>query len=227
MHSIGRVPEKPNVRALQAFCGIMQEKWYKIADRGTHHWSYPITSMMIGYADEFGWDCVKETLKHLRNKQSELYREDISAHEDADQAKINRYLIGLSQAAGRDVRPYFAHFKLYVSENAAAYLDSLQLPAWDKTYLVQPTVLEIPENSVLSIPCGKTELLGYAAEARIEWEPQTACGGTIMTHRDGHTLYTPKENFTGEDTLIYHLYNVHGKSVKKQLKIRVKPTSTP
>lgn len=214
-------PEHPGTQE------IMQEKWYKIADRGTHHWSYPITSMMIGYAEEFGWDCVKETLKHLRNKQSELYREDISAHEDADQAKINRYLIGLSQAAGRDVRPYFAHFKLYVSENAAAYLDSLQLPAWDKTYLVQPTVLEIPENSVLSIPCGKAELLGYAAGPRIEWEPQTACGGTIMTYRDGHTLYAPKENFTGEDTLIYHLYNVHGKSVKKQLKIQVKPTSTP
>lgn len=201
---------------------VMQDKWYKISNKGTHHWSYPVTSMMIGYAEEFGWDCVKATIKRLRNKEDEMYKWSFVQNAEHDQAKIDRYLIGLSQAARRDVRPYFAHFKLFPSEGAASHLDGLKLPKWDLSYLVQPEQTTTGRNEPLAIPCGKAQILSFARRSRIKWNPTTAQGGTVTLRKPGEAVYTPAPDFTGEDIISYHLSNHQGKGVEKKLRITVK-----
>ncbi len=200
---------------------IMQEKWYKISTKGTHHWSYPITSMMIAYAEDFGWPCVKAAIKRFRDVNDPLNKWDFIDTSDYDQAKIDRYLISLSEAAGRDVRPYFAHFKLFPSCGTNLYLDSLKLPKWDMTYWVQPKETGTGKNMSLTIPCGKDTLLSFAKESRILWLSTTAKGGKVEYRSKGEAVYTPAPGFSGEDTLTYELYNEYGITVKKTLTIKV------
>lgn len=199
---------------------IMQDKWYKVSTKGTHHWSYPITTMMIGYAEEFGWECVKTTIKRIRDTKGEMYQWDFLKGADDDQAKIDRYLIGLSEAAGRDVRPYFAHFKMFPSDGAARHLDSRKLPEWDLTYLVQPEVLTTPQGTALNIPCGAAQLLSFAEGSDIRWKPESANGGTV-TRKGDTAVYTPKSGFRGVDVLYYRTSNQYGKNVVKELRITV------
>ena len=201
---------------------IMEEKWYKVSTKGTHHWSYAVTSMMIAYAEDFGWDCVKTAIKRLRDQNDGLYKWNFIAGDDHDQAKIDRYLIALSVAAGRDVRPYFAHFKMFPSGGTVMYLNSLNLPKWDMTYLAEPKVTVAEKNTTLTIPCGAPELLSFAKDSRIHWVKQTAEGGTVVYHEKGEAFYTPAPGFSGVDTLTYELSNEYGVTVKKTLKITVK-----
>lgn len=200
---------------------IMQDQWYKISTKGTHHWSYPITSMMIGYAETFGWECVKTTIKRLRDINGDMYTWPFVINADVDQAKIDRYLIGLSESAQRDVRPYFAHFKLFASEGAAAYLNNKKLPKWDLTYLAQPKELRTAKNTPFSIACGSAELLSFAEKSRIEWVPSTQMGGNVSMQDNGHAIYTPKPGFSGVDVLKYTLYNHYGQSAVKEMHITV------
>lgn len=201
---------------------IQQEKWYKISTKGTHHWSYAITSMMIGYAEDFGWDCVKTTIKRLRDPEDGVNKWDFIDTGDHDQAKIDRYLIGLSVAAQRDVRPYFAHFKLYPSSGTNVYLNSLKLPKWDMTYWVQPEQTTTDKNSALTLPCGNAELLSFAKGSRIQWHPVSAHGGKVQYRGKGEAIYTPAPGFSGVDTLTYELANEYGVTVKKSINITVK-----
>lgn len=201
---------------------IRQEKWYKISTKGTHHWSYAITSMMIAYAEDFGWDSVKAVIKRLRDPNDSLNKGDFIDTSDHDQAKIDRYLIALSVAAQRDVRPYFAHFKLFPSSGTNVYLDSLNLPKWDMTYWVQPEQTTTEKNTPLTIPCSNTELLSFAKGSRIHWHPGTAHGGKVLYRDKGEALYTPAPGFSGVDTLTYELGNEYGTTVRKSLHITVK-----
>ena len=207
----------PNDKGMQE---IMQDKWYKIANKGTHHWSYPITSMMIAYAEDFGWECVKGTIKRLRDKDDAMYKWDFVQGADADQAKIDRYLIGLSEAAKRDVRPYFAHFKMFPSAGAAAYLDKLGLTKWDMTYLVQPEKLSTVKNVPLSLACGRNELLSFAKKSSIQWHPVSKMGGRVSMQGKDKAVYTPLDGFTGEDTIRYRVANEFG-FVDKEMRIVV------
>ncbi len=199
---------------------IMQDNWYKDSSKGTHHWSYAVTSMMIGYAEEFGWDCVKATIKRIRDTKGEMYTWDFVQGADADQAKIDRYLIGLSEAAQRDVRPYYAHFKMFPSAGAAKHLDALALPKWDLSYLAQPETTTTKSGTALSIPCGNTELLSFAKGSEIKWKSTTAQGGKVKC-KGGKATYTPAAGFTGVDTLTYQITNECGQCAVKTLKITV------
>ena len=199
---------------------IMQDKWYKISNKGTHHWSYPITSMMIAYAEDFGWERMKVVIKRLRDRKDAMYSWDFVQKADGDQAKIDRYLIGLSEAAKRDVRPYFAHFKMFPSAGAAAYLDKLNLPKWDITYLVQPESLSTLKNVPMTIPCGPDKLLSFAKKSTIKWHPVTENGGRVTMQGKGQAVYKPLDGFTGTDVLRYQVSNEYG-SVEKEMRITV------
>ena len=201
---------------------IQQEKWYKISTKGTHHWSYAVTSMMIAYAEDFGWNCVKTTLKRMRDPEDGLNKWDCIDTSDHDQAKIDRYLIALSVAAQRDVRPYFAHFKMYPSSGTNVYLDSLKLPKWDMTYWVQPEQTTTDKDTPLILPCGNAELLSFAKGSRIQWAPASAHGGKVQYQDKGEATYTPAPGFSGVDTLTYELANEYGVTVKKSINITVK-----
>ncbi|MBQ2814952.1 MAG: M60 family metallopeptidase [Akkermansia sp.] len=204
-----------------AMAEIRQDMWYKIDSKGTHHWSYPITSMMIGYAEDFGWECIKDTIRRLRNKEDDMYKWDFVQGGDHDQAKIDRYLIGLSEAAKRDVRPYFAHFKLFPSDGAARYLDKLRLPRWDLTYLVRPESASTAQDQPLVIPCGEARLLSFAKQSRIRWNDSSGQGGRVTWLDKETVMYTPKPGFRGEDVLRYQLFNEHGKTVEKEFVVTV------
>ncbi len=200
---------------------IMEEKWYKVSNKGTHHWSYPITSMMIAYAEDFGWSCVRTAIKRLRDQNDLLNKADFIGTYDHDQAKIDRYLIALSEAAGRDVRPYFAHFKLFPSSGTVVYLDKQKLPKWDATYWVQPKQTSTSKNTPLTLPCGAAELLSHAKGSGIRWQKNTAKGGKVEYLPKGEAIYTPAPGFSGVDTLTYELSNEYGTTARKTIEITV------
>lgn len=205
---------------------IKQEDWYKISTKGTHHWSYPITSMMLGYTVDFGWKPFKETLRRMRNPQDAMYKwdfvqGDMNDQVKRDQAKIDRYLIGLSEEAKRDVRPYFEHFKLRPSEGAASYLDKKAFPKWDLSYLPVSAALTTSPDTALTIPNPSKTILSMAGPATIVWKNKTA-NGSVKTLENGDAVYTPRKGFAGEDKIAYVLKNSAGMSPVKFLPVQVK-----
>lgn len=200
---------------------IKQPGWYSISTKGTHHWSYPITSMMLGYTEDFGWEPFKKVIHRLRDKSDAMYSWPFTQKKHDDQAKIDRYLIGLSEEAKRDVRPYFAHFQMLPSPGAAEYLDKLALPRWDLSHLPTPAVTETQAGKALTIPQPEKTLLSMAGDSTLKWgAPEN---GTLSTDGDGNAVYTPKPGFTGTDRLPYTLKNKVGESPVKYLPIKVTP----
>lgn len=205
---------------------IKQEGWYSISTKGTHHWSYPVTSMMLGYTEDFGWEPLKETIRRLRDKNDSMYKWDFvqgtgKDRAKQDQAKIDRYLIGLSEEGKRDVRPYFEHFKMRPSPGAADYLNKLNLPRWDLSYLPLPEVATTTAGQSLTIPNPQKSVLSMAGETKIVWKNKTPHGQTVVSD-NGDLVYTPDAEFTGEDKLPYVLSNSVGDSPVKYLPVMVK-----
>lgn len=199
---------------------IKQKDWYKISTKGTHHWSYPVTSMMIGYAEDFTWKNIRDFLHRYRNFDGDpLNQHAFLKGKFDDQAKIDRYLIGLSEQAKRDVRPYFAHFDYLPSDGAKAYLDSLKLPAWDAIYLPIPEVTTTASNTPLVIKDVQKSLLTMAKNPEIILDGQPAHGKAEL--KDGNLVYTPNPGFKGKDAIPYILKNNVGTSPKKTLTITV------
>lgn len=198
---------------------IKQADWYKISTKGTHHWSYPVTSMMLGYTEDFGWEPFKKTIHRLRDREDPMYSWPFTSKRSDDQAKIDRYLIGLSEEAGRDVRPYFAHFYLLPSEGAAAYLDNLALAKWDATHLPPPAVATTGKNESLTIPQPEKTVLSMAGAVTLKWlKPEK---GEIKVTDTGDAVYTPEKDYTGAVKLPYTVTTPVGASPVKYLTITV------
>lgn len=204
---------------------IKQDGWYSISTKGTHHWSYPVTSMMLGYTADFSWMPIKETIRRMRDKEDAMYKWDfvqgnMKERAVSDQAKIDRYLIGLSEGAKRDVRPYFAHFQLRPSAGAATYLDKLNLPKWDLSYLPTPAVTSTKAGESLTIPDPRKSVRSMAGETTISWQEKTPHGKAVVSE-SGDLIYTPDAGFSGEDKISYTLTNPVGSSPVKFLLIQV------
>lgn len=222
--------DAPNVHLLKllnpedkAHNEIKQPGWYSISTKGTHHWSYPITSLVLGYTGDFGWEPFKKTVHRLRDHKDPMYSWPFTGKKQDDQAKIDRYLIGLSEGAGRDVRPYFAHFHMVPSAGASAYLDKLGLPKWDLAHLPTPGVTETAAGVPLTIPAPQKTLLSMAGPVNITWKQPEH--GQVVPDAEGNLIYTPKAAFTGQDKIPYTLTNPVGTSPTKYLLITVRPSS--
>ncbi len=205
---------------------IKQEGWYKISTKGTHHWSYPVTSMMLGHTVDFGWQPLKNTIRRMRDKNDAMYQwdfvqGDMNNQDIRDQAKIDRYLIGLSEECQRDVRPYFEHFKLRPSAGAAEYLDKKAFPKWDLSYLAVDTIPSTAADTPLTIPNLNQSILSMAGPTKISLNSRTVNGGTVKFSPNGDVEYTPKQGFTGEDRISYVLKNPVGTSPVKYLPVQV------
>lgn len=199
---------------------IKQKEWYKISTKGTHHWSYPVTSMMIGYAEDFDWKKIKSFLHRYRN----LAKDPLNQHaflkdKFDDQSKIDRYLIGLSEEAKRDVRPYFAHFDYLPSEGATAYLDSLKLLPWDPTYMPIPEVTTTAPGTPLVIKDVQKSLLTMSESPELVLDGQPAKGKAEL--KDGNLIYTPNPKAKGKDKIPYVLKNKVGSSPRKFLEVTI------
>lgn len=202
---------------------IKEPGWYSRTDKGTHHWSYPITSMMIGYADDFGWDAIRTTIHRLRDQEDPMYKWDFTGTDKSDQAKVDRYLIGLSETAKRDVRPYFAHFKMLPSPGAEEYLNKLNLPKWDMSYMPMPEVTTVKAGGTLKMPKPQKNARSMAGEVRVEWQGQPKNGKLYIDEKEGDLTYVPNQGFTGVDQIGYKLINPVGKSPVKYIRITVEP----
>lgn len=201
---------------------IKEPGWYSRHDRGTHHWSYPITSMMIGYAEDFGWNAIRTVIHRFRDRNDPMYTLDFLGTDLSDQAKVDRYLIGLSETAKRDVRPYFAHFKMEPSPGAKEYLDKLNLPKWDVSYMRMPEVTTVKAGGKLQIPNPAKHTMSMAGEVKVEWQGQPE-HGKLYTDDEGNLVYVPQEGYTGPDAIRYKLVNKEGESPVKSIPLTVEP----
>ena len=106
------------------------------------------------------------------------------------------------------------------SPGAAAYLDKLNLPKWDLSYLPLPETLTIGAGQSLTISGPQKTVLSMAGETKIVWKDKTAHGKTAV-NENGDLVYTPDPGFAGEDKLQYVLSNSVGDSPVKYLLVTV------
>lgn len=200
---------------------IKEPGWYDRKDKGTHHWSYMITSMMIGYAEDFGWDAVRTVLHRIRDGNDPMYQWEFTGKNRSSQAKIDRYLIGMSEAVKRDVRPYFAHLKVLPSDGAAKYLDQLNLTKWDLSYMPVPEDLAAKAGEKLSLTELQNGAKSMAGPVKVEWNEKTE-HGKVVVNSQGNAVYVADKGYSGTDKIGYSLVNSVSKSPVKYVTVKVK-----
>lgn|GEM_PF-1464021 len=211
---------------------ITQDKWW--TKRYTHYWSYPCTSMMVGYVQGFGWEAFKTVVHRFtrpedpvntmgifqtpvtKKRWHQLSAED---KEKLNQIKIDKWLIFLSQEAKHDVRPYFVHFALKASAKTATVLDRAGLPKWDLVYVPRRPVI-VSMGQAVSIPSPAQSALTFSGALTWEWKGEPL-HGTLTAGRDGTVHYQPEPHFTGVESIPYTLTNCHGNLLRGDLRIHV------
>lgn len=206
---------------------LTQDGWW--TTKYTHYWSYPVTSMMIGYVRGFGWESFKTvvhrfTLADDPVNQLPMFQNGGTATRDrtaVDQAKIDKWLIFLSQEAKHDVRPYFAHFCLRPSAKAATMIDGLKLPKWDLVYSPVRRVAVAPGQTV-TIPSPVNDALTFAGAVKLVGIAKPQHG--TLAERDGGYVYRANKGYVGEVRIPFQLSNMHGNTFNGTIRVHVMPS---
>ncbi len=201
----------------------------------THHWSYPVTSMMIGYAHTFGWEAFKTCVHRFTHPDDAINQLSMYADHPAvkkpwwkvtdedrmvlDQIKMDKWLIFLSQEAKHDVRPYFAHFHIKVSEDGEKLLDKLKLPKWDAVYNPKRRII-VSEGRSVAISSPVEDALTFSGKLTFSGFGKPSAG-TISKSTNGMFTYKPKAGFTGKVSIPYAVKNVYGNEFKSSLELCV------
>ncbi|MCK4564844.1 MAG: M60 family metallopeptidase, partial [Verrucomicrobia bacterium] len=187
----------------------------------THLWSYPLTSVMVGYAQAFGWEAFKTTVHRFTLPGDEINQ--LPAYSDrnrSDQDKMDLWLIFLSQEAKHDVRPYFAHFHITESETAGELIDKMRLPKWDAVYNPERRVIAT-QNQPITLTSPLQDALTYSKDLSITWT-QRPVHGKLSSKNDTLT-YIPEPGFTGKVDLPYSIKNTYGNESKGSIEIHIAP----
>ena len=197
---------------------ITTEKWWT-TKFDSHYWSYPLTSVMIGYAQSFGWEAFKTVVHRFTHPDDPINQLPAYAKSNLeDQDKIDLWLIFLSQEAQHDIRPYFAHFHLTASNTANQLIDSLKLPKWDAVFNPTQRVL-IPKDQPVELTHPLKNALAFSKDLTLHWTQKPAHGKLSTTN--GRLTYTPEPGFTGSDKLPYIIENTYGNSFDGCIEIHV------
>jgi len=214
--------------------GLMQDNWW--TTRYTHYWSYPVTSMMVGYVQGFGWEPFKTVVHRFTHGDDPVNQLPIfngPAHkkkwwtvtkEDRvvlDRAKIDKWLIFLSEEAKHDVRPYFAHFRMGPSPEAAKLIDQMKLPKWDLVYIPTRRIAIGPGQTV-TIPSPVQDALTYAGKIELAGIDKPS-HGKLTGNDDGTYVYRPEKDFMGKASIPFRVTNKYGNVFQSALDIYVMP----
>lgn len=204
--------------------GLQKDQWWNT--QWTHHWSFPTTSIMVGYAHTFGWEAFKRCVRRFTfpdDKINKMYAK-LGKEQWSNAHKIDRWLIFMSEESGHDVRPYMDHFFLRPTENAAAYIDKLNLPKWDLVYAPDWSV-STPAGKAVNIPSPLTHAKTLGSDLKLKWT-QKPKHGTFSTGSDGNFTYTPKAGFAGSDAVHYAVTNEFGNKVEGKVGFAVVPVGS-
>ncbi len=187
---------------------IRVDKWWETSF--THHWSYPMTSVVNGYAHTFGWDNFKKCVHAF----TYLDRNEVKT----DQQKIDKWLIFMSQNARKDIRLYMAHFHWKPSPETDRKIDAMKLPKWDLVYCPKRVVV-VTEGESVALANPDQFALTAAGRVRSVWGKNS--NGTLKANDDGSALYTPERGFTGVDNVTYKVTNKYGNVTDAAVEIHV------
>lgn len=212
---------------------VMEDQWW--TKKYTHYWSYPMTSVVVGYVNGFGWESFKKVVHRFTEQDDKINSELLFNPEfmkkprnkrtpeetkGKDQVIIDKWLVMLSEQAGQDIRPYMGHFQLKPSPKVSVYMDSMKLPKWDLLYAPGRSVIISADKSVSIAAPEKTALTWAKGVTR------TSLGkvknGKLTDNGDTLT-YTPAKGFTGRETVSYSLKAQNGGAVDGELEIYVVP----
>ncbi len=205
---------------------IKKNKWWQT--KWTHYWSYPITSVMLGYVQGFGWSALKSCVHRFNNAGDHVNKLSFCSSdgvgygsvgnlENKNQAVMDKWLIFMSEEAKMDVTPYMGHFFIKPSSECRRYLDKKKYKKWDLVYLPQrPVLTEVNQTVTLRSPLDY--LLTMSKNVKFEWSGKPL-NGTLTNE----FTYTPKKGFSGEDQIPLVLTDRYGNSQKSVLKIKVLP----
>jgi len=211
---------------------ITRDKWW--TEKFTHHWSYPTTSLMVGYAHTFGWETFRACVHRFTDPEDKINKLPIYSEgpvfskgwsswtaadrEFLEQVKIDKWLIFLSEEAKRDVRPYFHRFYLRPSAEAAAMLDKMKLPEWDLLYCPERPVIVAMDRSVsLTLPSEYART--YSGELAFEWAGGPRHGKLRRDAAGGYT-YVPARGFVGRESIPFTLTDKYGNVLRESFEIR-------
>jgi hypothetical protein len=188
--------------------------------------AYPITSIMIGYIQGFGWSAFKNCVHRFAfpsdpvNKLSFCMADGIvpgvgQSVEKENQALVDKWLIFMSEEAKKDITPYMAHFYLTPSPECRIYLDKMKYKKWDLVY--------IPERIVVT-PVGKSVKLTSPAKyaltmcknLKFSWSGKPGHGVIV----DDFT-YKPFKGFKGDDKIAFTLTDMYGNIQQSEINVKV------
>ncbi len=213
---------------------MTQDGWW--TTKYTHYWSYPTTSLVVGYVEGFGWEAFKTAVHRFThaddpvNKLPEFNTPPfkkkwwtVTAEDKKvlNQGKVDKWFIFLCEAAKHDVRPYFEHVCLRPSPEVAKRLDAMALPKWDLVYCPKRPVI-VGVDEAVTIPSPLQYACAMSGELVLERTGKPEHGTLAESDdRPGHWVYTPSRGFRGRDTVPFTLTNQYGNVTAGTLEIFV------
>ncbi len=201
---------------------VREAGWWKT--KHTHYWSYPMTSIVVGYAHTFGWEAFKKCVHRFTHDDDRVNNDSLFKTREGvgrDQTIIDKWLVFLSEEARHDVRPYLAHFKLEPSPEVNAYMDAMELPPWDLVHVPRCPVV-VSKGESVRIPAPQLSALTFSGKLKCTAMGKPK-GGTLERLKNGILTYYPRPDFSGLEMIPFTLVNAYGNEVKGTLEIHVLP----
>jgi hypothetical protein len=206
---------------------IKEDQWWK--KKWTHYWSYPITSIMLGYVQGFGWSAFKKCVHRFTypgdpvnklsfcNTNGVAYgkKDNVDA---ANQAVIDKWLIFMSEEAQKDITPYMAHFYLKPSPECRIYLDRRKYKKWDLIYIPE-RIIVTSVNKPVRVTSPAKYALTMLKNLKFAWKGKPEHG----TLSDDF-LYKPSKGFKGNDKIAFSITDRYGNVQNGEIHIKVVPS---
>lgn len=200
---------------------LRKEQWWNT--QWTHYWSYPVTSIMVGYAQSFGWEAFKRCVRRftLPDDKVNLVFAKAGKEQWSDAHKIDRWVIFMCEESGHDVRPYLDHFCLRPTEAVANYINGRNWPEWDLAFCPKFSI-STPVGGPVDLPSPKSYAKTLGGELKLKWSGQPK-HGSFTEGAAGRFIYRPQPGFAGTETIPYTLLNEYNNAATGKLEIAVVP----
>ena len=213
------------------FNKIKKDKWW--TKKGPYYWSYPITTIMLGYVQGFGWNAFKAVVHRFTDKDDSVYKlpfcngpgragidygqNNSSKLKKKNQMMFDKWLIMMSEEANYDITPYMAHFYITPSPACRKYIDSKQYRKWDLVYCPERPVVGLP-NKPLTLKSPEKYALTMEGPLKFKWT-----GKPVHGHMNDEFTYIPEKGFAGEDFIPFSLTDSYGNVLNRKMKIIIVP----
>ncbi len=167
--------------------------------------------------EAFGWDAFKKTFRDYLDAPEEMLPK-------TDTEKRDQWMIRFSKSVGRDLGPFFATWKLGVTDKARRQVAALKVPGWNMVEVVDD-VLFCDGGRPVTFSAGQLLANDLAIDGKaihfagLHGQP---VNGTLETSGDDRWTYTPDAP-RQRDRIGYSVLSAYGDTFKGTIVFRWRP----